>query len=180
MLYAVSAFSQLNNFEPLLRIGDKVPDFKLTSTDNNTVSLSDYKGGIVVLDFWYIGCAPCVKAHKQMMEVQKEIGNNSFEILGMNSINRKGQIRRFVRKNNYTNTNLYCSKEVAEEYLVKYYPTIYIINKEGVIIYANTAFTPAFKQNFKEILQIEIQNNIIQRKTESNKNNNPFNKVFKK
>lgn len=177
MLSAFSAFSQFDNYIPLLKIGEKAPDFKLTSTKYKTVNLSDYIGEMVVLDFWYIGCAPCMKAHEQIIEVQQEIGNDCFKILGMNSINRKGQIRRFIRKHDYKNTNIYCSKNIANTYMVEYYPTIYIVNKEGVIIYANSTFSPVFKEGFKEVILIELQNNILKEKKNNNKN--PFHKVFK-
>ncbi len=101
------------------------------------------------------------------MEVQKELKLNNLEIIGMNPLNRKWQIRRFVKKYDYKNINLYCSKEVASKYFVRYYPTIYIINVNGVIMYSNTGFSSNFKEEFKAAIQKKLKKNIIPQKIDT-------------
>ncbi len=136
----------------LLKAGTKAPLFTLRSSTKLTISLNKYKGKVILLDWWYIGCSPCIKAHKDLMLLKQQYGD-SLVILGMNPINRHGQINRFKRKHNYTDTVLMATKEVKKAYKIRAFPTIYLINKEGYISYS----TAGYYQNLRGELQSAIQ-----------------------
>lgn len=70
------AFGQNKNQE--LKIGDQVPDIeftKLYNTKQQSIKLSDYRGKLVILDFWATWCAPCVKALPKFDSLQKQFGD---------------------------------------------------------------------------------------------------------
>src|ERR1035437_6348734 len=53
---------------------NKAPGFSLTGTDGKLVKLSNYKGKIVIIDFWATWCSPCRKGIPDLIELQKEFG----------------------------------------------------------------------------------------------------------
>ena len=52
-----------------LKVGDKAPAFSLEDQQGKTVKLADFKGKVIVLDFWYRGCGWCIMAMPQIKEV---------------------------------------------------------------------------------------------------------------
>ena len=71
-----TAFGQ-NELKPL-QVGDQVPDLEFTNLINaekKTIKLSDYKGKLVILDFWATWCAPCIKALPKLDSLQKEFSD---------------------------------------------------------------------------------------------------------
>ena len=51
---------------------EKAPEFTLNTTEGNQISLSDYRGKVVILDFWATWCPPCRKGIPDLIELQKE------------------------------------------------------------------------------------------------------------
>ena len=62
---------------------NKAPNFALKSVKGKTVKLSDYKGKIVIIDFWATWCPPCRKGIPDLIELKKEFKDDGFEIIGI-------------------------------------------------------------------------------------------------
>ncbi len=60
------------------------PDFTLNDLDGKAVSLSEYRGKVVVIDFWATWCPPCRKGIPDFVEMQEEYGRDKFIVLGIN------------------------------------------------------------------------------------------------
>lgn len=65
------------------RVGSDAPDFTRTSLDGDKVSLSDYKGKYVLLDFWGSWCAPCRASHPHLIELYEEFSPKGLVLLGV-------------------------------------------------------------------------------------------------
>ena len=158
LFYQNTVFSQ-NYFEKCLLQKDSIaPNFDLITTSGDSVHLSDYKGKIVVLDFWYVGCKPCVKAYNDIKAIENELGKNNFVILGMNPITRKNKIIRYIKKGKYADKTIICSKSIKNQYRIKAYPTIYVINKQGKIAIATAGYYSDLKSKIKKVIIDESKN----------------------
>ncbi|MDQ2084954.1 TlpA disulfide reductase family protein [Herbivorax sp. ANBcel31] len=118
-------------------------DFTLTDFDGNEVSLSDYRGKMVILNFWASWCPPCIAEMPDFDDANKELleGDDAV-ILTVNLTNGyRGETeeaaREFINENGYTLPVLF-DKEgaVAQRYNVRSIPTTYFIDKEGYVIQA--------------------------------------------
>lgn len=65
------------------KVGSNAPDFTLNSPTNQSISLSDYRGKFVLLDFWASWCAPCRKENPNLVRLYKEYHPKGLEIIGI-------------------------------------------------------------------------------------------------
>lgn len=115
-----------------VRIGDSGPDFKLQDLAGKEVSLKDFRGKAVVLNFWATWCPPC---RAELPDFQKEHkGARDFVILTVNQQEDKKTVSSFMNKGKYTFPVLLDLKgTVGSLYQVRGIPTTYFIDKKGII-----------------------------------------------
>ncbi|GAG07168.1 unnamed protein product, partial [marine sediment metagenome] len=79
--------------------GKPAPAFTLQDLNGKNVSLSDFRGKVVVLDFWATWCPPCVKEIPHFIELYEQYKDKGFEIVGI-SLDRAGisVVKSFVQK----------------------------------------------------------------------------------
>jgi peroxiredoxin len=133
----IAAYTLWNNFsnqaDPRLRSGDEAPDFTLQTLDGQTVSLSDYRGKGVILNFWGTFCLPCrteMPAFQQQYELNKD---NGLEILAVNMDEAEASVQGFVNQYGLTFPILMDKGRVAELYRIDPLPTTMLINPDGQI-----------------------------------------------
>ena len=124
--------------------GDPAPDFTLKSLDGKTITLSHYRGSIVVLGLFHI-CVPCMN---QAMEFQKIVDGHYKDVvvIGVNTYgNSRGEIARYVAQFPRKITFPYLidpDRVVDRLYRQRFMPTVIIIDKKGIIRYRASS-TPA-------------------------------------
>lgn len=119
-----------------LKKGQVAPDFTLTTLNGDSVSLSDYKGKKVILNFWATWCPPC-KAEMPHMQNFYEAYGEDVEILAVNLTDKDNgidRIQQFITDYELTFTvPLDESGEVGTTYQAITIPTSYILTTEGTI-----------------------------------------------
>ncbi len=127
---------EVENFNTsLLPIGTIAPNWELLNSDGKKRQLSDYKGKVVVMDFWATWCAPCIKAQPQLQTIHNTFKNVvviGMDYLDINNIDLNG----YKKKNKLSYEMVLNSERIAEPYKVRVLPTVYVIDKSGKIIYS--------------------------------------------
>ncbi len=120
-------------------------DFTLPDLNGKKVSLSDFKGKWVVLDFWGSWCGWCIKGFPQLKEAFTEYGNK-IVVIGIDCNESEEDWRAGVEQYQIPWLNLYNgnNRELYEAYNIEGFPTKAIINPEGKIVDLTTGEDPSF------------------------------------
>ena len=116
--------------------GDTSTEFVLTDTKGHTQSLSDYRGKVVLVNFWASWCPPCIYEMPELKKLKERFANRPFEILTVNVGEKKYKVRKFTKLINLdlpvlldTDSNTY------NKWGVKTLPTSFLIGSDGQIRY---------------------------------------------
>jgi peroxiredoxin len=127
-----------------LAIGDLSPDWTLPSLNGEQIKLSALKGNVVVLEFWFPGCAGCLAAIPKMNNIYQKYLKKGLNIFGVEFTNAKSSVlKTYVNKNMVQYPILYSAETVSKSYSVTSAPTIFLIDKQGVIRYISMGFKKA-------------------------------------
>jgi cytochrome c biogenesis protein CcmG/thiol:disulfide interchange protein DsbE len=120
---------------PFMLTGKKAPNFTIKRLDNDTiVSLDQFKGQPIVLNFWATWCGPCKMEHPVLDWAAKEYGGKAV-FLGIVFEDTEVNTKRFLRDNGWSFVQLFDPKStVAVDYGVSGVPETYFINREGIIV----------------------------------------------
>ena len=109
-------------------------DFKLSDLDGNEVSLSNYQGKVIMLNFWATWCPPCRNEMPSMESLYKKMEDNNFIILAINIQENISAVKDFIQKNKYTfPVILDETGTTSVKYQIRSIPTTYIIDTKGKI-----------------------------------------------
>ena len=134
--------------DPLAK-GDAFIEFEALDSNGNKVNvdLKSEPGKLLLLDFWYLGCAPCVRAMPELEKLARTHGEDDLKILGLNPIDhpaRKSvQISQLQNTLGITYPFLFIDRMVSEKYLVSSYPTLYLFHK-GTLAFSKYGYDGDF------------------------------------
>jgi cytochrome c biogenesis protein CcmG/thiol:disulfide interchange protein DsbE len=121
----------------------KAPGFTLVGPSGKKISLSDYKGKVVIVDFWATWCPPCRKGIPDLVDIQSEFGNK-VAVIGISvDTDTQNQVASFAKDFNINYTVLFATQEVVQSYgNIESIPTSFIIDKNGNIVNQYVGLTP--------------------------------------
>lgn len=120
----------------LLAVGDAAPDWKLLDPQGKEHTLSEYKGKVVVLDFWATWCGPCAKVMPGMEKLHRKYGSRGVAVFGVNSW-ENGDPVAMMKKKGFTYGLLLKGEEMAPTYGVTSLPVVYVIGADGRVVYSH-------------------------------------------
>lgn len=116
------------------QIGNLAPDFQLSGLDGQIISLSDFRGKPVLINFWASWCNPCRAEMPFLQRIHEEWADKGLVMLAVDIGESPSRVNKFVESFGLSFLVLLDAKqEVAREYNIRSIPTTFFIDKNGKI-----------------------------------------------
>ena len=127
--------------------GQPAPDFALKSATGENLRLSEYRGDIVMINFWATWCGPCRQEMPLLDELYGRYQRVGFRLLGVNIDDDAGRAMQMVDELGVGFPVLFDSrKEVSKLYDVEAMPVTLLLDREGTIRHVHHGYKPGYEQ----------------------------------
>ncbi len=136
---------------------NKAYNFELKDLDGKTHKLSDFRGKVVILDFWDTWCPPCRQEIPGFVALHDEYKDKGFVMIGV-AFAQYGPdaVREFMKEYEVEYINLIADQKVIEGFGgITSIPTTFVIDQEGNIVKKHVGFKPksTFEKEIRELLE---------------------------
>jgi peroxiredoxin len=138
-------------------VGKTARDFSLNDLSGRRVRLSDFKGKVVLLDFWATWCAPCLREVPNFVQMQGKYKDKGFTILAV-SLDEEGLavVKPVAQRLRINYPVAIGSTQVADEYGgIQALPTVFLIGRDGTIL--QTFVGVADKSKYEDAIQSALR-----------------------
>ncbi|MCF6461978.1 TlpA family protein disulfide reductase [Clostridium sp. Cult1] len=116
-----------------IAIGEEAPNFTLRNLEGEEVSLTDYRGKVVLINFWATWCKYCDIEMPDLQKLDKE--NEDLVVLAVDVMEEKSLVEGYIEKGGYDfQVVLDEDGDIAKLYLVSAFPTSYFVDKDGILL----------------------------------------------
>lgn len=116
---------------------EELPSFVLSDLSGGEQNLQDYRGKVLIVDFWATWCAPCRKEIPDFIALKEEYGEKGLEIIGISLDDSMSDLKDFVKTNKINYPVLYRDQDRKIVDLfggIKGIPTTFIIDRDGKVV----------------------------------------------
>lgn len=131
----------------------EAPAFTLTQLDGGEVSLADYRGKVVIMEFWATWCGPCRFSLPSLEVIYKRFRDRGVTVLMINQDEPVEMIRQWAGKRFTAPILLDQDGGVAQRYGVRGIPRLFIIDQDGRLVYAHEGYGGGLERNLSLILE---------------------------
>lgn len=154
--YLAGLKQNVDEFNLFIPIGSVAPDVRLPGVEGDTISLSETKASLILLDFWASWCAPCRLENKTtVLPAYKRFKDKGFEVFSVSFDTNRQKWLQAIEKDKYTWIQVVDlvgakSSKTGRMYKIVNIPTTYLLDKNGVVLAKNlqgnqlTAFIESF------------------------------------
>lgn len=148
--------STINKEVSLPAVGNRAPSFMLKDVRGNNVSLSDFKGKVVVMDFWATWCSWCKETTEELEKLHNNYKDRDVVFLGISmdsGNNAQQKVKDFTKKYNLTYLMLIDNGSASKSYEVNKLPITYILDRDHIIKQIYPGYLPVLGERITETIE---------------------------
>jgi len=139
-------------FRPSASVGGVTPNVTLRDAYGTSVNLRDYRGQVVVLDFWASWCPPCIAAMPAMDRLYHRYASQGVVIFGVN-VNDNRDPAQTMAELGVSYPLLVNGESAAQQFGVRGIPTIVVIGRDGKIQHLSSGWGPGKEAELERVIQ---------------------------
>ena len=129
--------------------GQTAPDFALKSSTGENMRLSEYRGDVVMINFWATWCGPCRQEMPLLDDLYQRYSRVGFNLLGVNIDDDSRRAMQMIEELGVNFPVLFdASKQVSEMYDVDAMPVTVIVDREGTVRYVHQGYKPGYEDKY--------------------------------
>ena len=129
--------------------GQTAPDFALKSSTGENLRLSEYRGDVVMINFWATWCGPCRQEMPLLDELYNRYQRVGFNLLGVNIDDDSGRAMQMAEELGIDFPVLFdARKEVSRLYDVEAMPVTVLVDREGRVRYVHHGYKPGYEDMY--------------------------------
>ncbi|MEE8045656.1 MAG: TlpA disulfide reductase family protein [Dehalococcoidia bacterium] len=133
---------------------EEAPDFTLKSLEGSNLRLEEYRGQVVLINFWASWCGPCRQEMPVLDRLHHRYEDTGFAVLGINVEGDSGSAQEIVDKTNVTFPILLDDgQKVSELYSLEAMPSTVVVDRDGVIRYIHRGYKPGDEVKYVEVVK---------------------------
>ena len=134
------------------REGEAAPAFEVRTLEGQSFASKDLKGKVVVLNFWFVGCAPCIVEIPGLNRLVKELEGRDVVFLAL-ALDGPKTLRSFLREKPFDYHIVPAAAKIAKEFEVSTYPTHVLIDGEGRIRHVLTGGNETRHEDLRRLIE---------------------------
>lgn len=137
-----------------LRAGQPAPNFKVISTSGQTVTMDNYRGYVLVIDFFATWCPPCKESIPHLNEMNRKYGKQGLQVLGL-SMDEDGEraVKSFIGEYRINYPVALPPEQVQIDYGIISVPVIFVIDKKGKVVEIYRGFTDEIGRSMETLIK---------------------------
>jgi peroxiredoxin len=137
--------------------GMQAPEFSVKTLDGQTISLSELKGKVVVLSFWFIGCAVCREHKPKLNDLKAKFSGRDDVLFVAMTADPAGEVKKYLAKEPFDYLNAADAKPSMDAFVFSGFPKNIVIDRSGRIVYWRS--TIAAWDKFESVVRAELAKN---------------------
>lgn len=135
------------------RKGQPVPQFRVVSTSGQQITQRNYQGRLLIIDFFATWCTPCRDSVPHLVKLNQKYGARGVNILGLSIEDDDVQdVREFIADKRINYPVALAGEEMVSSFGVRSLPTIFLVDKEGLVVEKFTGFNEQIEQRTDSII----------------------------
>lgn len=158
--YAYSTFSSAGANAKLIPVGNIAPDWALLDKTGQQHRLSDYRGKVVVLEFWASWCGYCKLSIPAMQNIHEKFSGKGVKVLGVNFQEQdETDPNDFLKSKGGTYLTVLNGDKIAQVYGATSVPAFVVINREGKVVFTAREYNPNVGKQLTEAIEQALSTN---------------------
>ena len=128
----------------------------------DTLDLEGIDARLVVLDFWYMDCHPCIMAIPHLNELAGNYSREDLAIIGVNPFNNNEKdlerLPNFLEHNPIDYPFVFVDRDMATDAKVRGYPTFYVLNEDRKVVYSGVGYSDELSSRLDSVLGVHLGN----------------------
>lgn len=137
----------------ILQKGQPAPPISVTSTSGQKITLANYRGRVLLIDFFATWCLPCRDIVAHLNELKGKHAAQGLEILGLHVEEKNEALKNFIAENKVGYPVAVAGEDLQTEYGLRSVPTMYLIDKKGVVAEKYMGYSDAVRKSLDSAIK---------------------------